>query len=191
MVNLPIRSAGGPAYGLAAGLAMTRTAGASFTSDTSRRQSRRSRAPDGSCVGGQSDVALRRARHGAQQRRGARAPPRGPLVGIDVGNRKLTQVVVISCSAPHADIVVCADVGAEAERAPDRTHVRGLHQLARSSLLRFPSSLMERSKESRPASPPWWYDTATSTWESGNFRLRACSRIVIAVHAASEALSSS
>jgi hypothetical protein len=49
----------------------------------------------------------------------------------------------------------------------------------------------ERSKESRPPPPPWWYDTATSAWESGIFRLRACSRIVIAVHAASEALSNS
>src|SRR6516165_3022332 len=46
----------------------------------------------------------------------------------------------------------------------------------------FPASLMARSKEARPPSPPWWYDTATSTWESGNFRLRASSRIVIAVH---------
>jgi hypothetical protein len=62
---------------------------------------------------------------------------------------------------------------------------------ARSSSPRFPSSLMECSKESRPPSPPWWYDTATSTWESGSFRLRARSRIVIAVHAASEALSNS
>jgi hypothetical protein len=35
------------------------------------------------------------------------------------------------------------------------------------------------------------YDTATSTWKGGIFRLRACSRIVIAVHAASEALSNS
>src|SRR5215470_608802 len=60
---------------------------------------------------------------------------------------------------------------------------------ARSSSTRLPSSLMERSNESRPPSPPWWYDTATSTWDSGIFRLRACSRIVIAVHAASEALS--
>jgi hypothetical protein len=42
-----------------------------------------------------------------------------------------------------------------------------------------------------PPSPLWWYDTATSTWESGIFRLRACSHIVIAVHAASEALGNS
>src|SRR5690242_15110622 len=72
----------------------------------------------------------RRARHRAQQRRGgARGLPRGALVGIDIGNRKLAQVVVIACSAPPADIVVCADVGTEVERAPNRTHVRGLHQL--------------------------------------------------------------
>jgi hypothetical protein len=38
---------------------------------------------------------------------------------------------------------------------------------ARSSSPRFPLNLMERSKESRPPSPPWWYDTATLTWESG------------------------
>src|SRR5262249_11027820 len=71
----------------------------------------------------------RRARHRAQQRRGARGLPRGTLVGVDVRDRKLAQVIVIACRPPDADVVVRADVGAEAERPPDGTHVRSLHQL--------------------------------------------------------------
>src|SRR5262249_55807744 len=71
----------------------------------------------------------RRARHRAQQRRGARGLPRGTLAGVDVWDRKLAQVVVIACRPPDADVVVRADVGVQPERPPDGTHVRGLHQL--------------------------------------------------------------
>src|SRR6516164_10648975 len=81
-------------------------------------------------IGGQSDTALRRARHRAQQRRGARGLPRGKLVGVDVRNWKFAQVVVIAYRPPDADVIVRADVGAEAECPPDGTHVRGLHQLS-------------------------------------------------------------
>jgi uncharacterized protein YeaO (DUF488 family) len=52
-----------------------------------------------------------------------------PLVGVDVRDRKLAQVVFIACRRPDADVIVRADVGAEAERPPDGTHVRSLHQL--------------------------------------------------------------
>lgn len=51
------------------------------------------------------------------------------LIGIDIRDRKLAQVVVIACRWPEADVIVRADVGAEAERPPDGTHVRRLHQL--------------------------------------------------------------
>src|SRR5215467_14215058 len=69
------------------------------------------------------------ARHRAQQRRAVRGLSRGTLVGVDVRDRKLAQVIVIACRPPDADVVVRADIGAEAERPPDGTHVRGLHQL--------------------------------------------------------------
>src|SRR5262245_11662826 len=86
-------------------------------------------APDRSCIDRQSHSALRRARYRAQQRRGARGLSRGTLIGVDVRDRKLAQVVVIACRRPDADVIVRADVGAEAEGPPDGTHVRSLHQL--------------------------------------------------------------
>src|SRR5215475_428313 len=55
--------------------------------------------------------------------------PRGKLVGVYVRDRKFVQVVVMACGPPDADVIVRADVGAEAERPPDGTHVRSLHQL--------------------------------------------------------------
>src|SRR5262245_41045682 len=45
------------------------------------------------------------------------------------GMGSFAQVFIVACSAPPADIVIRADVGAEAERPPDRTHVRSLQQL--------------------------------------------------------------
>jgi len=62
--------------------------------------------------------------------------------------------------------------------------VRGL--VARRSF-----ELVERSKQLQPPSLTWWYDRATAKSDSGIFRLRACSRLVIVMHAASEALSNS
>jgi hypothetical protein len=48
---------------------------------------------------------------------------------VDVRDRKFAQVVVIACRPSDADVIVRADVGAEAQRPPDGTHVRALHQL--------------------------------------------------------------
>src|SRR3954470_10973296 len=84
-----------------------------------------------------------------------------------------------------------AGMSAQGPASAGETHVRSLHQLCAASSPGVPSSLMERSKQSKPPSLTWWYDTATATSDSGIFRLRACSRVVIAVHAASEALSNS
>src|SRR3977135_571802 len=55
-----------------------------------------------------------------KKRRGARRVPLRALVGVDVRNRELAQVVVVVCDTPAADAVVRADVGAEAESPPDR-----------------------------------------------------------------------
>jgi len=85
-----------------------------------------------------------------QQRRGARGLPCGKLVRVDVRDRKFAHVVVIACRRPpDVDVVVGADVGAEAERPPDGMFSARI-SWARSSSPRFPSSLMERSKESPP-----------------------------------------
>ena len=59
--------------------------------------------------------------------------PCGILVGVNVRDRKLAQVVVIACRRPAADVIVRADVGAEAQRPPDRTHVHSRINWARSS----------------------------------------------------------
>jgi hypothetical protein len=115
----------------------------------------------------------------------------GRLVGVNVRDRKLAQVIIIACRRPDADVIVRADVGTEAERPPDGTHVRSLHQLGALLVAKVSFEPDGAIEGVAAAPPPWWYDTATSTWESGIFRLRACSRIVIAVHAASEALSNS
>ena len=119
------------------------------------------------------------ARHRAQQRRGARGLPRGKLVGLDVRDRKFAQVVVIACRPPDADVIVRADVGAEAERPPDGTHVRGLHQLG--------ALVVDKVSFERDGA----LEGVAAAITAMGLRLRACSLIVIAVHKASEALSNS
>src|SRR5262249_11566036 len=50
-------------------------------------------------------------------------------------------------------------------------HVPSLHQLSALLVAKVSFEPDGALEESRPPSPAWWYDTATSTWESGNFLL--------------------